>query len=257
MHSNRAAKSILLVLVLVFGSFSILFAQGANSQSPGVETILYFQNLLTYEDYNDTGGFDDFLGLFPIPSLSELPPTKENDSRYPPSLLKKGESKIFPSFNVDEVTIYATAWLFYLFPEFNLTDLFDYFGDGIDTDEYDLELLFPHPYRVVGSYTNNGDKTIEISDDITYSLYFDSHFRLLPKFRDKVEIGIYSMDTKLLLPLPKLVKNTTVEIKPKERIKKQEITLENVNLTIEPGDSILLSIEIIPCENLIGRKEWP
>ena len=48
--------------------------------------------------------------------------------------------------------------------------------------------------------------------------------------------------------MPKEIKNTTVQLTPKllSRIHEQEITLENVNYTIDPGDSLLFSIEIIP-----------
>lgn len=257
MHSYRALRVSFIVTILILGSFAFLLPiPNVIGQSTGGETVLYFKDMLSYEDFNESEEFDAFFGLFPIPPLSESPPIKENDSRYPPSLLKSVESKRLPGFNVDEITIYATAWLFYLFPEFNLSELFEEFG-GMDLEGYDLELLFPHPYRVVGGYTYEGEETIEISDDITFSLYFDSHLRLLPKFRDQVKVGLYSLDAESLLPLPKLIKNTTVEIKPRVTIKRQQIILENVNLTLEPGKSILLSIEIIPGENIIGSKEWP
>jgi len=245
MPSTGALRVSFIVTILILVSFATV--PNVAGQSTGGETVLYFKNMLSYEDFNESEQFDAFFGLFPIPPLSESPPTKENDSRYPPRAWK----------NADEFFLYmGTAWLFYLYPEFNLSELFEEFG-GMDLEGYDLELLFPHPYRVVGGYTYEGEETIEISDDISFSLYFDSHLRILPKFRDQVKVSLYSLDAESLLPLPKHIKNTTVEIKPRVTIKRQQITLENVNLTLEPGKSILLSVEIIPGENIIGSREWP
>ena len=151
----------------------------------------------------------------------------------------------------------TTAWIFYLFPEFNLSELFEELGGG-DLEGYDLDLLFPHPYRVVEAFTYDGEESIMIDNDVVFTLYFSSHLRLLPKFKDNVKVGLYSVDTGSLFPLPKLIKNSTAEIKPRTSIKRQQITIENLNYTLESGVSLLFSIEIIPgnkwISNLLGKE---
>jgi hypothetical protein len=62
----------------------------------------------------------------------------------------------------------------------------------------------------------------------------------------------------LLFPFPKEIKNTTQQIKPgtllQNGISKQKIIIEDVNLTLQPGESLLFSIEIIQSDksNIIG-----
>ncbi|MCK5113036.1 MAG: hypothetical protein KAQ84_05780, partial [Thermoplasmatales archaeon] len=244
MHSNRPLRAILLSIILILGSFTVFIAPSACADSIG-ETTFYFKNALSF-DFEDESVF----GIVP---LSQDKPTKQDDSKYPPSVVRKNTSKVIfkQELNSDEMLYWmTTAWALYLLGEID-DNLSGEFGDWEG-----FELFFPHPYRIVEIYEYDGNETVEINGDVVFDLYFSSHQRqrLRQKYRDEVKVGLYSMG----LFFPKEIKNTTQQIKPgpisQNGISKQQITLENVNLTLEPGGSLLFSIEIIQSDksNIVG-----
>jgi len=252
MYLNRALRALLLCSILFLGSFlsPLLIIPASSTDMISGETTFYFKNALSldFEDQTD-------LGIIPI---SQEKPTQQNDSFYPPSLLKENTSKTFfkRELNSDDMLYWMTAWTFYLLDELddNLSDIFgDLFGDLEG-----FEILFPHPFRIVEIFEYEGNETLEIKSDIVFDLYFSSsqRQRFRPKYRDEVKVGLYSMG--LLFPLPKEIKNVTQQIKAgsllQNGISKQKIILENVNHTLKPGESLLFSIELIQSDksNLIG-----
>ena len=253
MHSNRALRATLISIILVLGSLlpALIIVPTVGADSISGETTFYFKNALNLE-------FEDGLGLGIVP-VTQDEPTKQNDSEYPPSIFSKNTSKLLPRYklNSDEMLTWITAWALYLMPEFG-----DNSSGGIDDWFEGFELLLPHPFRVVEIYEYDGNESVEVGGDVVFDLYFSSHplQRRRPKFRDEVVIGLYSMDYESLLPLPKLIKNTTNQIKSNllKEICKQQITLENVTHTIDPGETLLFSIEIVPSEkpisNIITRE---
>jgi len=252
MHSNRALRAILISIVLVLGSLTTLFIVPSVGAEPTEgETIFYFK------DIGEESG--EYLGA---PYVSQIPPTKENDSIYPPTLLIKDTSRLLPRFdlNAEEFVLWLTGWAFYFLQdseEFNLSDLFGLFGDE-NLDEYDIDLfmdlMFQNPLRIVGMYDNDGEEAIMINNRVALNLYFLTEFKR-PALRDSVEIGLYSMKTTSFLPLPKLIHNTTVQITPKllGDIHEQEIILENVSATLNPGDTLIFSIKLIPSDKPISK----
>ncbi len=247
MLAHKALRVLCLLFILISVTlFPALHVPPVRADDSTGQTTLYFTDALSYlesENYSDLG----FI------TMSEYPPTKQNDSEYPPNLFIKNASKILPipSLNANEwFTWFTTSWLLYFLqdsPEFNFTDLFPGF-----------ELFLPHPFRVVEGYSYNGNESVTISGDIVYNLYFSSDIKL-KKFRDQVKVELYSINMESMLPLPKKIANTTEDLTPKffSDIYKQQITLSDVTCTLTPGDSLLFSVEIVPSNktlsNLITR----
>ncbi len=247
MKAHKALRTMILIVILTVGFFiSAFMSPPIRAQSSTGQTTLYFVEALNLLD-------DENISEFGFIPLALTAPTKQNDSEYPPSLFIKNTSKPFLkySLNTDQwLTWFGTSWLFYLFqdsPEFNLSEMFP-----------GLELFFPHPYRIVEGYTYYGNDSVNINGDYIFNLYFNSKVKL-EKFRDKVKVDLYSVNFESELPLPKRITNTTVELTPKlgSDIYKQQIILPNVNYILQPGFSLLVSIEIIPTNktlsNLITR----
>jgi len=246
MHAQKALQAILLTFILTVGSvIPALLSPSVSAQPTQGNTTLYFTNALNFSAIEN---FSDF-GFAPI-SLN--PPTNQNDSQYPPILFVKNTTKLLPRYTLNSdqwITWFTSAWLIYFLegtPGFNLSDLFNYFGNGT-FNGYDITLLLPNPFRVVESYTYNGNSEITINGDLSFNLYFTPPENERPKFRDELKVGLYSLNQNSLLPLPKLITNTNITLAPKgSNIYNQPITLQNVSHTLIPGESLLFSVEIIP-----------
>ena len=90
----------------------------------------YFKDALNF-DFEGSEDFNDFLGFVPV---SKTPPNKQNDSRYPPSIIKKDPSKILPELNSEEWLLWlTTAWILYFFEDFE-----EFVGTGADNVQVDL-----------------------------------------------------------------------------------------------------------------------
>ena len=177
--------------------------------------------------------------------VSQTPPTKQNDSIYPPNL--------FDGFkpNTEEWLIwFTTTWTLYFLEDF--ADEYDEFSDLFEG----FELLFPHPLRIVETYEYNGTETIEIKGEAVFDLYFTSKMISNLGSNDKVNVGLYSLNLNSLLPIPNMIKNETTEITPEllKNINKQTVIINNINHTLEPGESLLFKVELIPGNKTI--TEW-
>ncbi len=243
MKALKALRSILFTLMLFLGFLlPALLSNLVSAESSSGQTTLYFTDAL---NYSENGNFSEF----GFASLSQIFPTKQNDSEYPPSLFIKNTSKIFFKYSADIdqwITWFSSAWLLYFIEDsdYNFSFLDDIFGD--------FELFLPNPYRVVEEYTYTGDDTVKINGDILYNLYFKPPITV-QKPGDNVIVGLYSMNINSALPLPSLIKNTTVTLAPgrSNGVYNQQITLESINHTVEPGESLLFTIEIVPCNKTL------
>ncbi|MFW6119882.1 MAG: hypothetical protein ACOC80_03145 [Petrotogales bacterium] len=237
MYSDRVLRVTLISIILVLGSLlpALIIVPVVGADPISGETTFYFKNALSLEFENISES-----GFVPV---SVVEPTKKVDSRYPPNIFKKNTSKLLPGYNLnsDELLLWITSWTTYFF---NFMGEFDGNLSGLEG----FELFFPHPYRVVEAYEYYGNETVEINGDVVFDLYFSSYprQRFRPKFRDEVKVGLYSMN--LLSFIPKEIKNTTQQITPTLLISKQQIVLENVNYTLDPGEILIFSIEIIPSD---------
>jgi len=248
MLAHKALRVLLFTFILLSGSLLTVFlspmAQAENTQG---YTTLYFTNALSLESQDD------------IYLLTQIHPTSPTDSEYPPSILSKnggtGENK----------TLLSEEWITWLLS----AGISQYFSNltGEDLGEYGgliegFELLFPGPSRITESYTHMGNDTIQIHGDLLYHLYF-SDTRKIKSLTDNVSVALYTMNLESLTNFfPKLIKNTSVRLTPTTysgSIYDQQITLSDVNFTLTPGESLFVSIEIIPKEkpmillNLLNR----
>jgi hypothetical protein len=243
MKALKALRSILFTLMLILGFLlPVLLSNPVLAESNSGQTILYFTDAL---NYSENGNFSEF----GFASLSQTYPTKQNDSEYPPSLFIKNTSKTFFKYSADInqwITWFSSSWLLYFMDDsdYNFSFLDDIFGD--------FELFLPNPYRVVEEYTYTGNDIVKINGDILYNLYFKPPITV-QKPGDNVTIGLYSMNINSALPLPNRITNTTVKLTPglSNGIYNQQITLKNINHTVEPGESLLFTIEIVPCNKTL------
>jgi hypothetical protein len=244
MKAPKALRAILFTFILTAGLLSpALISTPVLAESSSGQTTLYFTDALNYAENDNSSEFG-------FAFVSQTSPTKQNDSEYPPSLFIKNTSKLIPRYssNADQwLNWFSSTWLLYFVensPDFNFSDFDGIFGD--------FELLLPNPYRVVEEYTYNGDDPVKINGDLFYNLYFASPIKR-QKFRDNVTVGLYSMNMNSALPLPTLINTTTIELTPElsSDIYNQQITLKNINHTLEPGESLLFTIEIVPCNKTL------
>jgi len=243
MKALKALRSILFTLMLILGFLlPVLLSNPVLAESNSGQTTLYFTDAL---NYSENGNFSEF----GFASLSQTYPTKQNDSEYPPSLFIKNTSKTFFKYSADInqwITWFSSSWLLYFIDDsdYNFSFLDDIFGD--------FELFLPNPYRVVEEYTYTGNDTVKINGDILYNLYFKPPITV-QKPGDNVTVGLYSMNINSALPLPSIITNLTVKLTPglSNGIYNQQITLKNINHTVEPGESLLFTIEIVPCNKTL------
>ena len=183
----------------------------------------YFKDILDENNYNSS---------FPwVTPVSLKHPTKIVDSKYPPSL-----------FRINQLY----SWFFIYISKLDL-------DEDIPEEFKSFEILLPHPSRIVESFKYDGDRDLEIKGDVVFNLYFSSTIPSKFQNRDRLKIGLYSFDEKSLVPLPREIKNKTVEIKPDllGKISRQEIRLKDIDYTLHPETYLLFQVEIIPSNKTI------
>jgi hypothetical protein len=240
MKAHKALRTTVLIVILTVGCFTSAFiSPPVIAQSSTGQTTLYFTESFNLTDAEDIPEFS-FITLTPTS------PTKQNYSQYPPSLFIKNTSKLFLkySLNVDQWLMWASTWIFYLLDDLSDFDLSEIFPG--------YELLIPHPMRIVAAYLYTGNESVDINGDIIYNMYFNTEVKN-KKFIDKVKVELYAVNFESELPIPRRIKNTTIDLLPSRgsAIYKQQIILPEISYTLKPGDSLLFSVEIIPSNKTI------
>jgi len=225
MHLTRTLRIILISSLFILGSLlpALIIAPVVSADPVSGETTFYFKDAINLDGSSEF----DSMGMSVL--VSQDPPTKQNDSEYPPLLFNGFEP------NSEELAYWLAAWAIQL--------MGSEYGDLLEG----FDILLPHPFRIVETYEHYGNESVEIKGDVAFDLYFLSE--ITSKFnKDEVKVCLYSINSESLIPLPKEIENTTVQLTPKllPRIHGQKITLEDVNYTLNPGDNLLFSIEIIP-----------
>ena len=219
-----------LIFLIIFTSyqFNIL----SNADNTEKETTFYFKDVLDLEGDIE---YDSTFGMSVL--ISQEAPTKENDSIYPPNLFNGFK------LNYEEwLNWFTTTWMFYFLND----SLYGEYSDFLEG----LDLIFPNPFRIVETYEYDGEEPIEINGDVDFDLYFSTTSKY--SINDNVKVALYSMNP--LLPFPKELGNETVEINSENLIsgiKYQKITLKQINFTLNPGNSLLFQVEIIPSNKSI------
>jgi hypothetical protein len=233
MQAHTALKTVLLLFILVFGSFFPIFlAPIVHADSTQGYTTLYFTNVLSFENQEEIAG------------LTQTPPTSLEDSEYPPNILAKN------ALRDKNTTLLSEEWLTWA----SYALLSEVFGNltgenlsGLEGFE-GFELLLPGLNRISEEYLYEGNDTITIRGDLLYQLYF-SDTKKLKKLTDSVDVALYKININSIIPIPSLIKNTTVRLTPPNYLGgtyEQQIILPSVNCTLRTGDSLLVSVEIIP-----------
>lgn len=153
--------------------------------------------------------------------------------------------------------------------------LFSFFSSGITFIEYgkaqeesdifkdfldlmDDNVLFPHPFRIAGVWVYNGNETT-VEGDVTFDLYFSStlaEMLNLENYKDKVNISIYKLSNQSETPvkIENGYKVITLEPELSEgKVQKTRITVENINVTLDDGDSLVFVIELLQSEKLLSN----
>ena len=195
---------------------------------PSSETKLYFRKIglvnMSDENYDSSG-------MFPL--MKEIPPTNIQDSYYPPTLFEG------LNVNVEEFTSWLALWA--LSSLGDISDIPPEFKDFLDA----YEILIPNPLRIVEGYENTGDKTLNINGSFDFDLYF--HIPLPSKYHpDKASIGIYTYDQNSMIPLPKELKNVTLNLTGSQRIINERFSIENITYKFQPGELLLFKVELLP-----------
>jgi len=119
---------------------------------------------------------------------------------------------------------------------------------GEDDTKIDLMEIF-NPFKTNVLYFYDGDETLEIQGDVSFNLYFYSPLLSQHGYKDDVKVAIYEFTASGMFLNE--IKNGHASItldsaSIEEPIQKYTIKLEDVDITIEPGDELLFVIEILP-----------
>jgi len=130
-------------------------------------------------------------------------------------------------------------------------------------DEFN-ELLYLyglHPYLTAGWYNYHGNESIQIEGDIKFDLYFSSTLSTQTKWKDDLEISIYSYNLDSSLPVKLENGNKTVTIEQElfgETVQKCNVTLENIKYNLSEGDILIFVVEVLqsgkPIGNIIKKR---
>ncbi|UCD14368.1 MAG: hypothetical protein JSW60_02845, partial [Thermoplasmatales archaeon] len=233
MHSNRALRATLISIIFFLSSLlpALIIVPTIGAESTGGTTTLYFH------DFFETEGLMD-----------ENPPTKNNDSQWPP-----------------RVTDWEN-WLYW----FSVVAISFMINESeLDFDPFTS--LFLDPYTVMGIYTNEGNGSLVVDGDVVFDLYFNSP-RSSELFRnDKVQASLlwFDFDFESWLEDPNATedifkeRNVTTRLTPSllaGNIQNYKMTIENVNFSLFPEMFLIFSVKVIPGNKPLGwltaRESW-
>jgi hypothetical protein len=241
MNYMKTLRVTVIICILLVGSFLPMFeiVQTGKANPGDAEKTLYFVNKFDNETETDPN--------FGIALVSESPPTNSDDLFYPPDILN------IASLSEEELVEWITSWAIYLYGTEAMGEFSDLGDLGQYEDLIDLALLFlPHPFRIIESYVNKGDESLQIDGNINFRLYFSSPIGARISNFDTVEVAIYTINELFFLPTLKAQSNAT--IKTNNLFSDNSvinIELDKVNLSIMPGSTILFEIELIPSNKTI------
>ncbi|KYK30286.1 MAG: hypothetical protein AYK22_04065 [Thermoplasmatales archaeon SG8-52-3] len=116
-----------------------------------------------------------------------------------------------------------------------------------------------HPYATAGWYSYKGNESLEINGDIKFDLYLSTTISTQTKWKDDLQISIYSYNENLILPVK--IKNTSINIVPElfgETVQKFNVTIEDLEYNLSYGDILIFTVEIIqsgkPIGNIIEKR---
>ena len=233
MRSNKRLTTVTATVLIIMGLLvSLTPMKPLQADSVSGETTFYFVDM-----FDENLPRESSYGMLPL--ISTVPPTKSNDSFYPPKLLDGF------TLNVDENTLWFTYWTLTLFE--GMDGFEDIAGDLSDLLD-GLKLLMPNPLAIVEPYEYQGNDTINISGDISFNIYTYSKLATKIQKNDQVKVSVYALNPNSMLPFPAEIANKTINTSSGffKNIVPQTVTLTNVNYKLQPDTSLFFSIEILP-----------
>jgi len=247
MPLKKRALSITLCIILTLPLLSAIFIPNTIAESLGT-TKFYFTDVL---DANEVEY--DSSGTFPL--LSTIPPTDENISSYPPVLIKDFSLRNGFSF-VDNETAFQwfSTWATMLLDDLEGFDEYDEFFDGFGDLLKEMELILPNPLRVVECYEHTGDESIQLNGVLNYDLYFKTKAFSRFKKNDQVELRVLTFSDSAIFPTQIPNARTNFSLTPGlfQKTIHQSVSIPNVSKTINPGQLVLFTVEIIPGNKTIS-----
>ena len=246
---NKPTSTTLCTLLLLSIVLSTLFVPSTLAEPEG-KTKLYFQDILDIDnlEYDSTNQF---------PLLTEIPPTKENVSSYPPLFVRDFSFREGLTL-IDNETLYAwtATWITSLFDDFEGLEGFEEFEELFEQ----MKLILPNPLRIVEAYEHTDNETIQLNGNIDYDLYFKTKLPSQINKNDKVKLSIYTYSENAIFPTQ--IANDTITLSPGlfQSTIQQSITITNISETLYPGQLLLFSIELIPGNKTISSiltQEYP
>jgi hypothetical protein len=234
MYTIRKLSVLIITIFIAVGTIlPIISCDSAYSASVSGLSTFYFTN---YLDIDGTTSYDS-LGFFP--SLSIEPSNSTKDNYYPPRISDLSE-------NQDKLVLWLSYWTLSFLDEIigeDISEYMDLFGD--------FDILLPHPLRIIESIENNEQDSLIINGNVEFRLEFSSDIISKMNANDHVKVSLYNFN----LITPTLIDSKTMQIttSPLSKINSQTITLENLDAEIDPGESILCAIEIIPSNRTLTQ----
>jgi hypothetical protein len=216
MNLSIKYRTCLITFILLISSLSVLIISPASvkaDESTG-EEVLYFK------DYYLSGSEE----LTNFPEMSLVPPTKENDSAFPPSIR-----------DTEMWLNWFALWITEKMAGFEDIEGLDVFSD------------FFNPFVMTESYLYEGDLNKQIAGDIRFDLYFSSTLPSKLLFKDEVKVAVCKNLEE--------INSTQVTIDPRlfnGLIQKQTVFIEGIDFELENGDEIEFKIEMLPGDKPIG-----
>ncbi len=123
-----------------------------------------------------------------------------------------------------------------------------------DDDEF-YELLF-HPYITAAMYIYDENETMEIEGPLTFDLYYTTTIATQFNYQDQLKVVIYSINpfTGSLREIENA--NSSITLTPErlgDLVQKVEVDLENVSFTLNTGELLIFTVEIIQSGKPIGN----
>jgi len=244
---KKALSTTLCIIMLLPLVLSLVVNPVVSADPTTGRTTLYFKDALSPDELNY-----DSSGSFQL--LSDIPPTKQNVSSYPPlifednlfaSLLKRD----FSIVDMETLILWGSSWAISLFDEFDgYEDIFDGFEDIFEG----MKLLLPHPLRLIQCYEHTGEDSIQLNGNIEFDLNFRAKAPSRYNKNDEVNLRVYRFSEATFMPTE--IANTTFSLTPGffEKNIQKIISITNVSQKINPGQLVLFSIELVP-----GNKTIP
>jgi hypothetical protein len=170
--------------------------------------------------------------------IDENPPTKTNDSEYPPTL-----RKFIDLFFGGDLKTFIKSLLS---------------GEEFDEDTLiEFEMLIEDMLSSLASfrgfYLYNGDESISLNGEVTFDLYFSSPLNyILDSDTANISFVVYDVDLLEGIMEPKFTESESIVIKrqllnPLKNPVEYEILI-TVNTDLEPGDIIMVDLDIVAGE---------